>query len=94
MESAEYGAAGEMTTYGNKAGLDLLEKKDDMEERLNRLEGWMVSKDAQTKRLEDRMADKDTQVTDLQGQIVDLKDRIVDLKDQVADIHHRACSEP
>jgi len=76
MESAGYGATGEGTTYGNKAGLDLLEERDEMKEMRRRMEGWMVSKDAQTKRLEDRMANKDIQIKRLEDQMANKDTRI------------------
>jgi hypothetical protein len=71
MESAEYGAAGEMTTYGNKAGLDSWRRMT-----LNRLRSEAQFLDKH-----------DAQITDLQGQIADLKCQVADDQVQITDLH-------
>ena len=40
MENADYGM--DMTAYGNKAGLKLLEDRDEIKERMQRLENQML----------------------------------------------------
>lgn len=62
VESAEPGAAGERMTYGNQAGLRLLEDKHEIMERM--------------KRLEDQVANNKDQIADHQGQIAYFHDRI------------------
>ena len=62
MGSAEYGAARERNTYGSQAGRDLLEDRHDMKERIKRLEDWMANIDTQ-------IADHEAQMTDLQHRI-------------------------
>ncbi|OCK88231.1 uncharacterized protein K441DRAFT_669516 [Cenococcum geophilum 1.58] len=81
MESAE---CGDITTYGNKAGLDLLEERQEMKEMMKRMEGWMVSKDAESKRLEDRMADKDAQSKRFEDRMANKDIQIKRLEDQMA----------
>jgi hypothetical protein len=82
MESAEYGAAGERDTYGNKEGLDLLEEKHDMKVRMKRLEDQMARFVDQT----------EAQNVYYQAQIADLNARVNTLtKDAEGyhDIRHR-----
>lgn len=55
LASAEYGGAGDITTYGNPAGRTLLEERHDMKELMKRL-------DTQQKKME-------TQITDLQNRV-------------------------
>jgi len=79
MEGAGYGAVGDVTTYGNEAGLSLLEERDDMRERMKRLEGRMT-----------QFANKHKgQIADLQGEIADLKDQIADDEAQITDLQDR-----
>ena len=69
MESAEPGAAGERMTYGNQAGLRLLEDKHEIMERVKRLEDQVANN-------KDQIADHQDQIADHQGQIAYLHDRI------------------
>ena len=87
MESAGYGAAGGRTTCGNKAGLDLLEERDEMKEMTKRMEGWMVKHDARAKRLEDRMANIDTKMETLEDQMADINTKMETLEDRMANIN-------
>ena len=66
MESAEYGAAGERTAYGNMAGLDLPEGIHDTKDRMKRLEDQMVA----------QFADHQAQITRLQNRVNILTDRV------------------
>jgi hypothetical protein len=62
LASAEYGGAGDITTYGNPAGRTLLEERHDMKELMKRL-------DTQQMKME-------TQITDLQHRVGDLQHRV------------------
>ena len=73
MGSAEYGAAGEKNTYGNQVGRGLLEDRHDMKERI--------------KRLEDQMANIDTQIADHHAQIANLQDRVKTLTTDAEGYH-------
>ena len=62
LESAEYGAAGERTTYGNPLGRELLEDRHDMKEMMKRLEG-------KVNKMEEEIANSKAQITDLQHRV-------------------------
>lgn len=85
MESPGCGAAGDITTYGNEAGRGLLEERQEMKEMMERMKSWMASKDVQSKRLEDQMANKDIQIANQQTQIESLGDRMANKDIQIAD---------
>src|SRR2546421_5211899 len=55
LESADYGGVGERNTYGNLAGRELLEERQDLKERM--------------KRLEDGQVDSKSQIADLQHRV-------------------------
>jgi hypothetical protein len=46
IESAGYGAAGDMKTYGNQAGQKLLEERHDRKKRIDRLEKMVIDCEA------------------------------------------------
>jgi hypothetical protein len=62
LASAEYGGAGEITTYGNLAGRTLLEERHDMKEMMKRLDAGQKEMKAQQKEMK-------TEITDLQHRV-------------------------
>jgi uncharacterized protein (DUF3084 family) len=101
MGSADFGAAGERNTYGNQAGRGLLEDRQDMKERMKRLNDWMAKIDTQMAKMntqtakmntqmakmDTQMAKMDTQMADHQAQIADLQDRVEILATDVEGYH-------
>src|SRR5271155_2590906 len=66
LGSADYGVAGDRTTYGNPAGRGLLEETHDMKERMKRLED----------KLEKMNTNLKTEITDLKTEVTDLKNQV------------------
>jgi hypothetical protein len=69
LENADYGDAGEIVTYGNLAGRELLKEINEKREMFKRFEG-MIEK------LEKRDADKEFRIVDLEHHVSDLQGHI------------------
>jgi len=93
MGSAELGMAGERMAYGNQAGRNLLEDTHDMKERMKRLEDRMAYKDTQ---IANQIANHQAQLADyrtqIAGQIANHQAQLADYRTQIARIQHRVDS--